>query len=346
MDRVIFLLSFLFFFQHYIFGSSTCIGGGGHILQCGKSINLYDHAEQKILTSFHLDMAGENFREKVIFVLERLKKFDPLLAKELNTYSLQIMDNLEDIFHREGTFPDLKDYSQYLEFEGCLRLPFAIQYHNPLPYQKKYLINYKIWEKVDEITRAGIILHESIYTYRIRKGDQTSDFTRFYNFVISSNFMQNATIKEYQKIKNGHHIRFLSLVKKGIDTLYEESEEKFKRIESAYEKRVFLGNFISKMVSIMIDPQQNPPVPRENLPSIPLHNNPLFDVKNPLSMEFYSLLGNNDIVPTCEMGECKSAREYLLFLGNRHDSRLPSAPFESLTPYYTHLKNFIERLKI
>ena len=86
---------------------------------------------------------------------------------------------------------DLRDISDSEELslgENCEKKQIAVNRVGlPVhPTRKMYTIDERLWEKLDEEQKAGLILHEIIYSFALKNGAKNSINARYYNSVISS----------------------------------------------------------------------------------------------------------------------------------------------------------------
>ncbi len=176
-------------------------GGGGDAFVChtGRSVELLDYVEGETLTGLPLAMLPDNvgYMTQVHYVLRRLAKIDPVAAKWISNGANHFMSEAQ-FLPRAMIKTIATDHHEAINPPaGCSLEQFVYQIRNPMPLEKRYLVNEDVWAHAPNHTRAGIILHEVIYRYAMSIGKQSSDGSRYYNFVISSAAMQNMTPAEY-----------------------------------------------------------------------------------------------------------------------------------------------------
>ncbi|MFL5813468.1 MAG: hypothetical protein ACJ763_07810 [Bdellovibrionia bacterium] len=190
-------------------GASVCAYAGqethgGHGVVCpaangGKTVELLDYYEGKFSTALALETGSPqaDFMEQVDFVLKRLAKTDPVAAERLSKRAQAFMS--EAAFVSEAQIKPIADANEIINPDaGCMKTQFAVQVMNPRLSQKRYLINSQLWAIASPQTKAGLVLHEIIYTDAvIGFGHTTSDNTRYYNFIISSEKMREITPEYY-----------------------------------------------------------------------------------------------------------------------------------------------------
>jgi hypothetical protein len=177
---------------------------GGHGVVCpaangGKTVELLDYYEGKFSTALELDTGSPqaDFMEQVSFVLNRLAKIDPVATERFTKRAQNFMS--EAGFVSETQIKPIADANEIINPEaGCYKTQFAVQVMNPRMSQKRYLINSQLWEIASPQTKAGLVLHEIIYTDAVASfGHKTSDYARYYNFIISSEKMREVTPDYY-----------------------------------------------------------------------------------------------------------------------------------------------------
>lgn len=186
--------------------SGTRDGGGGGARVCTVSgklqVTLYDYYEnsEKNGPAFDLGPANLTYIEKVNYVLDRLKKFDPVAAARYQERANKFIE--ESAFVDESIIKDVQDGAEIIEPIGqCKRMLWARQIIEPGAFEARYLIDKNLWIHADENQRAGLILHEIILTdaYSFYK-HTNSKSTRYYNSVISSVAMRSLTDKDYYQL--------------------------------------------------------------------------------------------------------------------------------------------------
>jgi hypothetical protein len=65
---------------------------------------------------------------------------------------------------------------------------------------KKYIINQDLWSLLNNTNKAGLILHEIVYSDAIMRGQNNSIYARYFNALLSSKEITKLSQKEYKKI--------------------------------------------------------------------------------------------------------------------------------------------------
>lgn len=190
--------------------SGTRDGGGGGARVCTVSgklqVTLYDYYENSEKNGPALDLGPANltYIEKVNYVLDRLKKFDPVAAARYQERANKFIEESAFVDVDESEIKDTQDGAEIIEPIGqCKRRLWARQIIEPGAFEARYLIDKNLWSHADENQRAGLILHEIILTdaYSFYK-HTNSRSTRYYNSVISSVAMRSLTDKDYYQLLN------------------------------------------------------------------------------------------------------------------------------------------------
>lgn len=195
----------------------TDVGGGGFVIKCTDELGddhyrTFDVWEQsKMLQVDSYGLKGKNWKEKVHFALNRLKRVDYLFALAILDVIKDLEKNMGSYLVKNLTFPDIKDYTDIVISKSCVKIPAAFQIKVPFYGQKKFYFSLDVWRNLDEFNKASLVLHEAIY--KVLKDIEhvpNSDFVRYFNFFISSDLMESVSREEYFEYR---YSRQLSLIK-------------------------------------------------------------------------------------------------------------------------------------
>lgn len=188
--------------SHAYAGNEGAHGGGAILCENSGSIELLDHYEGRMKTGLALDMGGErlSYQEKIALVLDRLTATDPLAAARFREHAAQFESEMQLV--EEAQLKTIADTDELLNpLPGCSKVQFAVQVANPKPYEKRYFVNRRLWNKADSTALAGLVLHEVVYRHAIQGvGHSNSDGTRYYSFMISSTVMGQIDNSRYEGI--------------------------------------------------------------------------------------------------------------------------------------------------
>ena len=181
------------------------VGGGDGIVcvQPGKPIQLLDYYEASYATqNLTIDLGPDtgNYLDRVNYVLNRYAMVDPLTAKRYRDRAQSFIT--EANFLPGDKMPSIPDFNESVSpGNGCIKEQFAVQNFDPKPNQPRYLVNQDLWNQADSGTKAGLILHESIYRDAHEFYGQTdSNNARYLNAEISSTLMQTISAGDYENL--------------------------------------------------------------------------------------------------------------------------------------------------
>lgn len=168
--------------------ANKIIGNGGMVLECKSPpyVRLLDFVEaEKVyyvapgMPRLTLsDPEGATYREKLMSVIQRVSGRFPELARQI----LLEVQNFED---HKLIAPDLDlgstgdDYSSYKPKECSLPKQIAIQNEPLFPRSPWFQIDELLWNRLDERSKAGLVLHEAVYRIGIRNGAEQSVGVRY-----------------------------------------------------------------------------------------------------------------------------------------------------------------------
>jgi hypothetical protein len=143
---------------------------------------------------------SSSYQDAVNYVLNRLATFDPVAAAR---YRARAQDFEAEAEFSARPLNSVDDAHEPIQADpGCTMAQFAIQNYPVKPLQKRYLVDQSIWNAANSTTRAGLVLHEIIYTDALTYEQTDSDNTRYFNYVISSDEMTHFTAADYLRLVN------------------------------------------------------------------------------------------------------------------------------------------------
>lgn len=191
------MLLLLLSFWSSVSSAGNRVGNGGDVLLCtpaakdGERIQLLDFEEAE--SSKLIDPGSTKANDILRGRLERLKK----LAPEL---SAQYFRRIESI-HRELEFKtgvalvNVNDslHSDLPDDQACSLRQIVIRKNFSTENEKRFVIDAKLWEKLSELNRAGLIMHEVIYEHFWKLGQTDSRRARKLNHLIFSKQFETMT---------------------------------------------------------------------------------------------------------------------------------------------------------
>lgn len=167
------LLAVLMSLPVYAWAGKGEVGNGGHVVKCnaGKDANMVSLD----LYLSHVEVDGSFLggpktphEEKLVKMIDRIAYFDRAMALALSEILKKIIK--EKVFVTDLELADL-DWNPEVP-SSCDIVQGALQFNDVLKSNKAhlktvYLFSKKVWEQLDENSRAVLMLHEAFYTYMI-----------------------------------------------------------------------------------------------------------------------------------------------------------------------------------
>ena len=165
-------------------GNGNEVGNGGDGLICGDKIQIFDFYETKQLKKYHIDFPGGSDWNKIAnTVVTRLKNKNENLYRQYSKVLAKINKRLK--FIDEANFRDVKDSYEVAIPKDCRLEQLAIQKDNSKG-EREIFISLRLWKKLSEEQKAGLIMHEIIYEHFINLGEKNSLKVREFNSLLFS----------------------------------------------------------------------------------------------------------------------------------------------------------------
>lgn len=182
----------LLFYSVLSLAGGDWVGNGGNVISCGNSLRLLDYFEADEQRRIPLELGPNHmsFQQKVYYVLHRLEDVNPTRAKMYKKWFRTFDEETQWFF--VGKFLPIRDSGVVIIPEECEIKQVAMQRPNALimPGDQRYVIDLRLFEKLSEDDKAGLVLHELIYREAIELGIASSPGVRYFNQVISSYLMR------------------------------------------------------------------------------------------------------------------------------------------------------------
>ena len=205
--------------------ASQRVGNGGFLAICrdGQDVtyNLLDYldGEFRFAQFGKVDLGPPTDHvEHVRFVFERLAKFDPIRSAE---YLAELDKFFEpnNLRFLAATYPlpVAADIGVDMIPSNCETKQIAA---NTIPFQPeepKFWIKEELWDKLDEVNKAGLIIHEIVYNDALIRGHETSEYARYYTFLISSEKFADLSQAVYDQKLLDIYLGEVSSIYKRID---------------------------------------------------------------------------------------------------------------------------------
>lgn len=168
--------------------SGTTVGNGGNSIVCkditGKiaSVEILDFFEVRANgLELKLNEQLPDYKNILNENLDRWQNIAPLRVKQYKKWLSEFES--ETLFVSGGDIPSIPDTGSVILPAGCDLKPIAFQRPNSeiYPGVKRYTISKDLWDLMDKIQRAGLVMHELIYREGILANHSTSFPTRYFN---------------------------------------------------------------------------------------------------------------------------------------------------------------------
>lgn len=186
--------------------SSDIRGNGGDTVVCDENLRpsskhfLYDYVESRELRGIQIkqpEVLQDSVRDYLAALLNRIAIHDPERAKLYAHAANQLLANLKFV---RVPLKDIWDTGE-LPVRVCDTFQTAVQVETKTIHDKRFLIRQSHWDRMDNFNRAGLILHEIIYSDALMYGQKNSYFVRYFNSLIASNL--------FEKISTADYLRYL-----------------------------------------------------------------------------------------------------------------------------------------
>jgi hypothetical protein len=232
----------------YSFAGVKVIGNGGDAVVCYtdatrstiKSVQMFDYWEQEQVAKYgKIDLGDANLsvQDKIQIAVNRLAKFDPELATNINKISMSLANNINSYLVTDYILPEIEDMNPKIipTQSNCFIEQFAIQYKDVLTGTRRFYISDKFYNSAytSNESRAGLILHEAIYRNAILTSNvSNSDGSRFFNYFIATQMLNSMNLESLEdyfkiiadvglipttcKIKDGFYLKQTSVYSSGV----------------------------------------------------------------------------------------------------------------------------------
>ncbi|MFG1484598.1 hypothetical protein ABMA77_00930 [Halobacteriovorax sp. RZ-1] len=204
MNRKVLLL-FLFIITSRAVYAGHETGNGGDGVLCTKAdgktyVQFYDLYEAKAVYGLNIDLGAEtlNVERKVELAINRLEDINPsrkkLYRNWFNSFYSETeftLDNLIDVPDTiDGRIP-----------ASCSLEQVIVQRTPRFPGQKRYTIDKKLWDLMDNTSKASAILHELILREAVNISGHTNSISaRYLNARLSTNSFSSQSLRDYVEL--------------------------------------------------------------------------------------------------------------------------------------------------
>ncbi len=180
-----------------VYASGNRVGNGGNVVSCPNKIQVLDlYESSQKLAEYPV---GSAHAEIIRLVLKNLEKASPSLAKQ---YRRRADEFLKETDLRADVQLVAIDDSKHLfapTSKDCKVQQIAIR-KNIAGSGSRFLINKNLWDKLPEIEKAALIMHEIIYEHFFKLGEEDSVKARSVNAYLFSEAFQTDKKDKFWKI--------------------------------------------------------------------------------------------------------------------------------------------------
>lgn len=150
------------------------IGNGGNVVVCKDSVEVLDFYEASTTIKFPVNSQHLDYQAIAEDVFKRLKSVSPKLSTQ---YLERLKTIVTEIEFKEGVaLTDVKDslHTFKPEDRNCEVKQIAIRKEEIGPKEKRFVIDQKLWNRLDSRNKSALIVHEIVYEHLNKLGDTTS----------------------------------------------------------------------------------------------------------------------------------------------------------------------------
>ncbi|MBP9707752.1 MAG: hypothetical protein KBD78_08905 [Oligoflexales bacterium] len=198
LDTIPFPFEFIF--------SSDIRGNGGDTVDCDEDLKksdttrwLYDYVESRELRGIYNavpNVLQDSVSDYLQAFLNRIAIHDPERAMRYTLASNQFLQKMQFVRFELKNISDTGEIPVYF----CNTAQTAVQVKPVTSQDKRYLIRKSHWDKMDNFNRAGLILHEIIYSDALMYGHKNSFNTRYFNALVASDYLEKISKDKYFSI--------------------------------------------------------------------------------------------------------------------------------------------------
>lgn len=172
------------------------VGNGGDVVVCKDHTEILDFVESRLMKQFMIIPTVKKIefvelaRQRVAKIKNLDKRLFEQYSKVLSTISSRI------VFIENAQFRDIPDSFEIAIPKDCKLEQLAIQQE----IDGKIMIHISkiLWDKLDNVNKAGLILHEIIYEHLLVTGEVNSIKARRLNALFFSKEIERFKYTDYQ----------------------------------------------------------------------------------------------------------------------------------------------------
>lgn len=178
--------------------SGNRVGNGGDVVDCPGKIVLLDFYETTLPQ--HPVASDLGFEAIAHDVLKNLERLSPAQARQ---YQNRLKEFLQEAdFKSDVKLVNIRD-SKHLfkpKQEQCKVRQIAIRKKDASSISKRFLVDQELWDRLPEIDKAGLVLHEIVYEHFYKLGEDDSVKARSLTAYLFSQNIRSAKSVDYWKV--------------------------------------------------------------------------------------------------------------------------------------------------
>lgn len=177
-------------------------GNGGFVLSCGDQplmvLDVYEAQRRYFYTVKHSEK--EDVIEKAEEIISRLSKIDPVRARLYTDWLKNFYQESQILTDTE--FMETPDLGLVKKPKECTLEQVIFQRDSSRLNSARYIINEKLWSRLDADNKAALIIHELIYRDYLSgmSLESTSERIRLFNAIILGDKLQTVNLQDYLRI--------------------------------------------------------------------------------------------------------------------------------------------------
>lgn len=199
------------------------VGNGGDAMVCrsaaGKIIfaEFLDVYEARELRDLEVSLTGVTWREKLSNALERIKVRDQYRYIKYKTWSDTFWSETKLLEDGEK-LQDIPDSNHVFDPGNGCGPEQAVVHREPLTSrEKRYFLDFEIWQALDETNKALLVLHEMIYREAVGYGIRNSIYVRLFNSYVGADVFAKEQLSDKEYIELIVAMNFPVLTVRGTD---------------------------------------------------------------------------------------------------------------------------------
>lgn len=249
-------------------------GNGGGALVCRNAttgaiekVEVLDLYEARVIRNLVLDMGPADlaFEQKIENVLAKLAKVSPLRAAQYTAMYKRFFD--EAVMIPDANLKYIDDAANVVVPVGCTKEQASIMQNPEFPGDPRYTMSKNLWDKMDNNSKAALVLHEIIYQEGLSEGQNNSKPTRFLVGKLTSNQAAGLTSESFAALLDAAGFKSVDLLgtliivtkyDDGSGRYYRESDSTFFKDVVKPAEITYAGMTLVSGFYISFDKNNNP----------------------------------------------------------------------------------------